>query len=92
MSVRSVSDIPLQLAPSTLLSTYHTHNRVTMASHRSATFSDQPYSDPNPLPSSVPHVEELGTTSAPLKSISFQLGSHCKAVNGVCDNERADVR
>jgi hypothetical protein len=53
-----------------------------MASHRSAVLIDQPYTDPNPLPSSVPPVDELGTTSAPLKSASFFIGQHCKAVNG----------
>lgn len=53
-----------------------------MASHRSATFTDTPYTDPNPLPSSVPHVDELGVTSAPLKSASFFIGQHCKDVNG----------
>lgn len=51
-------------------------------SHRSAVFNDQAYVDPNPLPSSVPHVDELGVTSAPLKSASFFIGEHCKAVNG----------
>jgi hypothetical protein len=53
-----------------------------MSSHRAAVLTDQPYTDPNPLPSSVPHVDELGTTSAPLKSASFFIGQHCKAVNG----------
>lgn len=56
--------------------------REIMASHRAAVLTDQPYSDPNPLPSTVPHVDELGTTSAPLKSASFFIGQHCKAVNG----------
>ena len=45
-------------------------------------FKDRPYIDPNPLPSSVPPVDEIGTTSAPLKSASFFIGEHCKAVNG----------
>lgn len=54
-----------------------------MASHRSAVLIDQPYTDPNPLPSSVPHVDEVGATSAPLKSASFFIGQHCKAVNGM---------
>jgi NADH dehydrogenase (ubiquinone) 1 alpha subcomplex subunit 8 len=49
---------------------------------RSAVFNDTPYTDPNPLPSSVPPVDELGTTSAPLKSASFFIGQHCKDVNG----------
>lgn len=60
-----------------------------MASHRGATFSDQPYTDPNPLPSSVPHVEDLGVTSAPLKSAAFFIGQHCKDVNGECQGATA---
>ena len=56
--------------------------RLKMASHRTANFEDRPYIDPNPLPSSVPHVDELGVTSAPLKSASFAIGQYCKDVNG----------
>lgn len=53
-----------------------------MASHREAVTNDKPYVDPNPLPPSVPHVDELGTTSAPLKSASFFIGDYCREVNG----------
>jgi NADH dehydrogenase (ubiquinone) 1 alpha subcomplex subunit 8 len=53
-----------------------------MSSHRSAVFNDTPYVDPNPLPSSVPKIDELGVTSAPLKSAAFFIGSHCREVNG----------
>lgn len=53
-----------------------------MASHRSATFEDVPYVEPNPLPSSIPAVDEVGVTSAPLKSASFAIGEYCKEVNG----------
>ena len=49
---------------------------------REATYNDQSYTDPNPLPSSVPAIDELGVTSAPLKSASFFIGQHCKEVNG----------
>lgn len=61
---------------------FRNRHRTTMASHRSANFPDIPYTDPNPLPSSVPHVDELGVSSAPLKSASFFIGEHCKDVNG----------
>jgi NADH dehydrogenase (ubiquinone) 1 alpha subcomplex subunit 8 len=30
-----------------------------------------------------PAVEEIGATSAPLKSAAFFIGSYCKAFNGV---------
>lgn len=58
-------------------------------------FKDKEYTDPNPIPSSVPHVDELGVSSAPLKSASFFIGQHCKEVNGGShldpSNECADV-
>ena len=38
--------------------------------------------DPTPMPGNVPKVDELGTTSAPLKSAAFFIGAHCKEVNG----------
>ena len=44
--------------------------------------SSHPYSDPTPLPDSVPKVQELGTTSAPLKSAAFFIGAYCKEYNG----------
>ncbi|ORX35772.1 hypothetical protein BD324DRAFT_78680 [Kockovaella imperatae] len=56
-------------------------------------FKDRTYSDPNPLPSSVPAVDELGTTSAPLKSASFFIGQYCKPVNDdfmLCKQENQD--
>lgn len=53
-----------------------------MSSHRAAVLEDTPYVDPNPLPHAVPKVDELGVTSAPLKSAAFFIGSHCKEVNG----------
>ena len=34
------------------------------------------------MPSDVPHVDELGVSSAPLKSAAFFLGAHCKDYNG----------
>lgn len=61
-----------------------------MSTHREAVRNDQPYSDPNPMPKSVPHVDELGTTSAPLKSASFFIGDYCKEYNGKC--QRAALR
>jgi NADH dehydrogenase (ubiquinone) 1 alpha subcomplex subunit 8 len=53
-----------------------------MASHREPVTNDKQYIDPNPLPSSVPHVDELGVSSAPLKSASFFIGDYCREVNG----------
>jgi len=39
------------------------------------------YVDSTPLPSSVPTVQEVGTTSAPLKSAAFFIGGYCKDYN-----------
>ena len=44
---------------------------------------------PSPLPSSVPRVDELGVSSAPLKSASFFIGEFCKPYNG--PSRRCDV-
>jgi len=40
-----------------------------------------PYVEPNPLPPSLPVVQEVGTTSAPLKSAAFFIGAYCKDYN-----------
>ena len=42
----------------------------------------QQYVDPTPMPSDVPHVDEVGATSAPLKSAAFFIGAYCKDFNG----------
>lgn len=57
----------------------HGTNMCTLSLHR---FPDIPYIDPAPLPKSVPQVDELGVTSAPLKSAAFFIGAHCKPYNG----------
>lgn len=79
--------VAAQYQPPTTISAFHIQRTTpatapTMATHRPAVLHDKQYSDPNPLPSNVPHVDELGVTSAPLKSASFFIGQHCKEVNG----------
>lgn len=37
--------------------------------------------DKNPLPKSIPEVEEVGATSAPLLSASYFIGDRCKPYN-----------
>lgn len=37
--------------------------------------------DTTPLPDSVPKVEEIGTSSAPLMSAAYFIGARCKAYN-----------
>ncbi|GJJ07152.1 hypothetical protein Clacol_001352 [Clathrus columnatus] len=55
--------------------------------------SSKPYRDPTPLPEHIPHVDEIGVTSAPLKSASFFLGTFCKDYNEdfmLCKSENRD--
>jgi len=50
----------------------------------------RPYTDGTPMPPNVPHVDELGATSAPLKSAAFFIGEYCKEYNEdfmLCKNE-----
>ncbi|SCV72610.1 BQ2448_4147 [Microbotryum intermedium] len=64
-----------------------------MSTHREAKFPDKDYVDPTPMPSSIPHVDELGVTSAPLKSASFFIGEHCQKYNDdfmLCKAENRD--
>jgi NADH dehydrogenase (ubiquinone) 1 alpha subcomplex subunit 8 len=61
-----------------------------MATHRDANFPSTPYIEPAGAPASQPRVDEVGTTSAPLKSAAFFLAEHCRAVNEdfmLCKNE-----
>ncbi|KAI0082527.1 NADH dehydrogenase, alpha subcomplex, subunit 8 [Panus rudis PR-1116 ss-1] len=55
--------------------------------------STKPYQEPTPLPADIPKIQELGTTSAPLKSAAFFIGAYCKDYNEdfmLCKNENRD--
>ncbi|KAG8218883.1 Ndufa8, NADH-ubiquinone oxidoreductase complex I 19kd subunit [Butyriboletus roseoflavus] len=61
-----------------------------MTVFRNSASSSTPYKDDTPLPDSVPKVQELGVTSAPLKSAAFFIGAYCKEYNEdfmLCKNE-----
>ena len=62
--------------------TAHTtlHDRTMNAQQGS--LSEQKHVDPTPMPSEMPHVDEVGATSAPLKSAAFFIGAYCKEFNG----------
>lgn len=48
--------------------------------------------DPTPMPSNIPRVEEVGVSSAPLKSASFFIGAKCAPYNDdymLCKAENA---
>ena len=55
---------------------------TTMNTFHPGESSSHPFHEPAPLPSSIPKVNELGATSAPLKSAAFFLGAYCKEFNG----------
>jgi hypothetical protein len=47
--------------------------------------STRPFREPAPLPTSIPKVDEVGATSAPLKSAAFFIGAYCKEFSGGLD-------
>lgn len=47
----------------------------------SNSFNQQVLIDTTPLPDSIPKVEEIGASSAPLLSASFFIGARCKPYN-----------
>jgi NADH dehydrogenase (ubiquinone) 1 alpha subcomplex subunit 8 len=64
-----------------------------MTATRDPTFTSTKFVDPTPAPKSVPPVEEIGLTSAPLKSAAFFIGEYCKDYNAdfmLCKNENND--
>ncbi|KAF7732157.1 hypothetical protein EC973_006412 [Apophysomyces ossiformis] len=61
-----------------------------MSTHRETLLTETKFVDPTPLPDSIPKVDEVGATSAPLKSASFFIGQYCKDYNDdfmLCKNE-----
>ena len=55
---------------------------TTMNSFHPGESSSHPFVEPTPFPASIPKVNELGATSAPLKSAAFFIGAYCKEFNG----------
>ncbi|KAI0321959.1 NADH dehydrogenase alpha subcomplex subunit 8 [Amylostereum chailletii] len=52
-----------------------------MSVYHEGSTSSHPYKDPSALPETIPKVNELGATSAPLKSAAFFIGAYCKEYN-----------
>ncbi|BFZ55526.1 ndufa8, NADH-ubiquinone oxidoreductase complex I 19kd subunit [Savitreella phatthalungensis] len=48
-----------------------------MTTYKEPRFNQSSLVDSTPLPSSIPAVDEVGATSAPLKSAAFALGERC---------------
>jgi NADH dehydrogenase (ubiquinone) 1 alpha subcomplex subunit 8 len=64
-----------------------------MASHREVRFPSTPYIEPSSSPDNLPKIDEIGTTSAPLKSASYFIGEQCKKYNEdfmLCKSEDRD--
>ena len=64
-----------------------------MATHREANNPTFSYVEPMPWPKDVPKVDEVGATSAPLKSIAFFFGQFCQPYAEdfmLCKNENRD--
>ncbi|TFK62715.1 Ndufa8, NADH-ubiquinone oxidoreductase complex I 19kd subunit [Pluteus cervinus] len=64
-----------------------------MSSFQQGSTTATEYVDATPLPDNVPKVDELGVTSAPLKSAAFFIGAHCKDFNDdfmLCKSENRD--
>ncbi|RXW19371.1 hypothetical protein EST38_g6477 [Candolleomyces aberdarensis] len=64
-----------------------------MSVYQEGTTRKEALVDPTPLPTDLPKVDELGTTSAPLKSAAFFIGAYCKEYNEdfmLCKNENRD--
>ncbi|KAG9304456.1 hypothetical protein G9A89_020020 [Geosiphon pyriformis] len=61
--------------------------------YRHETYPTTPFVDPTPLPDHIPHIDEVGFSSAPLKSVAFFIGAFCKEYNEdfmLCKNENND--
>ena len=66
--------------------TQHRRAATTMnSSFHPGESSTHPFREPAPLPTSIPKVDEVGATSAPLKSAAFFIGAYCKEFNGGLD-------
>ncbi|KAI8072401.1 hypothetical protein BC940DRAFT_292499 [Gongronella butleri] len=64
-----------------------------MSAKSPSNLASQKFVDATPLPDNVPKVDEVGATSAPLKSASFFIGTYCKDYNDdfmLCKNENND--
>jgi hypothetical protein len=77
-----LSEFPHRYSPPPLPPSTERDVRTTMSAYHDGSTSSHPYTEPSPLPSSIPKVDELGTTSAPLKSAAFFIGAYCKDYNG----------
>ena len=66
-----------------------------MTSHREGIFVEGLWVEKGNLDESIPHVDEVGVTSAPLHSMAYAFASHCKAYSEdfmLCKNETQDPK
>jgi hypothetical protein len=62
--------------------------RSTMSRFQEGSVPSKAVADPTPMPANIPKVEEVGATSAPLKSAAFFIGAHCREYNGALYSPR----
>ena len=53
-----------------------------MSRYQEGSLPARAVNDPTPMPAGIPKVEEVGATSAPLKSAAFFIGAYCREYNG----------
>ncbi|KAI8341319.1 NADH-ubiquinone oxidoreductase subunit [Chlamydoabsidia padenii] len=66
-----------------------------MSTQQPTPLTSHKFVDPTPLPEDIPKVEEVGATSAPLKSAAYFIGAYCKEYNEdfmLCKNENNDPK
>ncbi|ORX43345.1 hypothetical protein DM01DRAFT_245318, partial [Hesseltinella vesiculosa] len=66
-----------------------------MSTKTPSNLASNAFVDSTPLPADIPKVDEVGATSAPLKSASFFIGAYCKDYNDdfmLCKNENNDPK
>lgn len=61
---------------------YSEHNRRWKIQHTSLRASTMSATPSTSTPTDLPHVDEVGLTSGPLKSAAFFIGAYCKEYNG----------
>jgi NADH dehydrogenase (ubiquinone) 1 alpha subcomplex subunit 8 len=63
------------------------------AQYQKVPIANVEFRDPTAMPDDVPKVDEVGASSAPLKSAAFFIGAFCREYNEdfmLCKNENND--
>lgn len=66
-----------------------------MTTHREGIFVEGLWVENSPLDSSIPHVDDVGVTSAPLQSMAYAFGERCQEYSEdfmLCKNASQDPK